>query len=33
MSTEAIRNELIDWISKLEDQSLLGSLFGIKKTT
>ena len=33
MSTEAIRNELIDWISKLEDQSLLGSLLGIKKAT
>jgi hypothetical protein len=33
MSTEAIRNELIDWISKLEDQGLLGSLLGIKKAT
>ncbi len=33
MSTEAIRNELIDWINKLEDQSLLGSLLGIKKAT
>jgi hypothetical protein len=33
MSTEAIRNELIDWISELEDQSLLGSLLGIKKAT
>lgn len=33
MSTEAIRNELIDWISKLEDQSLLGSLLGIKRAT
>ena len=33
MSTEAIRNELIDWISKLEDRGLLGSLLGIKKAT
>ena len=33
LSTEAIRNELIDWISKLEDRGLLGSLLGIKKAT
>jgi len=33
MKTEIIRNELIEWISKLEDQGLLGSLLGIKKAT
>ncbi|MBP6311914.1 MAG: hypothetical protein WAR83_09840 [Flavobacteriales bacterium] len=33
MGTDAIRHELIDWISKLEDQGLLGSLLGIKKAT
>lgn len=33
MSTDAIRNELIEWISKLEDPNLLGSLLGIKKAT
>ena len=33
MKSDAIRNELIEWISKLEDQGLLGSLLGIKKAT
>lgn len=33
MSTDAIRSELIEWVSKLEDQSLLRSLLGIKKAT
>lgn len=33
MKPDAIRHELIEWISKLEDQGLLGSLLGIKKAT
>ncbi len=33
MSTEAIRNELIDWINTLEDTDLLGSLLGLKRAT
>ena len=33
MKTDAIRNELIEWISGLKDQELLGSLLGIKKAT
>ncbi|MBK7382033.1 MAG: hypothetical protein IPI81_01670 [Flavobacteriales bacterium] len=33
MKSDAIRSELIDWIRKLEDQGLLGSLLGIKKAT
>jgi hypothetical protein len=31
MSTEAIRHELIEWISKLEDQGLLRSMLGFMK--
>ncbi|MCC6542552.1 MAG: hypothetical protein IT225_10055 [Flavobacteriales bacterium] len=33
MKTDAIRNELIEWISGLKDKELLGSLLGIKKAT
>lgn len=33
MGADAIRHELIEWIRKLEDQGLLGSLLGIKKAT
>jgi hypothetical protein len=33
MSSDAIRHELIEWITKLDDQGLLGSLLGIKKAT
>lgn len=33
MKSDAIRHELIEWISKLEDQGLLGSLLGIKNAT
>lgn len=33
MKSDAIRHELIEWISKLEDQGLMGSLLGIKKAT
>lgn len=29
----AVAHELIEWIRKLEDQGLLGSLLGIKKVT
>ncbi|MBK9273148.1 MAG: hypothetical protein IPM49_01240 [Flavobacteriales bacterium] len=31
MSTESLRNELIAWISKLDDQGLLKALWGFKK--
>lgn len=31
MSTEGLRNELIAWISKLDDQGLLQALWGFKK--
>ena len=31
MSTESLRNELIAWIGKVEDQGLLNALVGIKK--
>jgi hypothetical protein len=31
MSTESLRNELIAWISKLDDQGLLRALLGLKK--
>jgi hypothetical protein len=33
MNTQATRHELIEWINKLEDPGLLGSLLGIKKAT
>ncbi|MFZ1664901.1 MAG: hypothetical protein WAU08_05840 [Flavobacteriales bacterium] len=33
MNTQATRNELIEWINRMEDPSLLGSLLGIKKAT
>lgn len=33
MKTDAIRHELIDWITKLDDLGLLGSLLGIKQAT
>lgn len=31
MSTESLRNELIAWISKLDDRGLLNALWGFKK--
>ncbi|HPF89846.1 MAG: hypothetical protein H6592_13300 [Flavobacteriales bacterium] len=31
MSTESLRNELIAWIGKLDDQGLLKALLGLKK--
>lgn len=31
MNTEGLRNELIAWIGKLDDQSLLRALVGLKK--
>lgn len=31
MSTESLRNELIAWIAKLDDQGLLKALLGVKK--
>lgn len=31
MSTESLRNELIAWIGKLDDQSILKALLGLKK--
>jgi hypothetical protein len=31
MSTEAMRHELIEWISKLEDQGLLRPMLGFMK--
>ena len=33
MKTEAMRNELIQWINNLDDQTLLGSLNGIMEAT
>jgi hypothetical protein len=33
MKPDAIRHELIEWISELEDQGLLGSLLRIKRAT
>ena len=33
MKTDAMRNELIQWINNLDDQTLLGSLMGIMKAT
>ncbi len=33
MQSDSIRDELIEWISNLKDQGLLGSLLGIKRAT
>ena len=33
MRSENVRDELIQWIKKLDDQAMLGSLLGIKKAT
>ena len=33
MKADSIKSELIDWLSKLDDQSILASLLQFKKST
>lgn len=33
MNVDSIKNELIDWLSKLEDKSILSSLLQLKKSS